>query len=74
MLLGITISANNLGVASHKTQTPIKHCNLPYGKDLQGDELRKDLTNLFQIYGDHASKLAPISLTRGHSLITPVTI
>ena len=37
-----------------------KHSNLPYGKDRQGDELRKDLTNLFQIYAEHASKLAPL--------------
>ena len=44
-----------------------KHSNVPYGKDLQGDELRKDLTNLFQIYADHASKLlTPLGSTQSN--------
>ncbi|XP_053391808.1 uncharacterized protein LOC128554565 [Mercenaria mercenaria] len=41
-----------------------KHKSLPYGRDLSGDELRKDLTAVFKVFIKNSSKIAPGGSTK----------
>ena len=47
-----------------KSPNTYKHGNLPYGRDLFGEELRVDLQKLFRVYAENAKKLAPSGSTQ----------
>ena len=41
-----------------------KHKGLPYGRDLCGEAMKVDFTNLFKVYAENAKNLAPLASTQ----------
>lgn len=52
-----------------KDPTIYKHSSLPNGKDLQGENLQKDLEAIVEVYVQNAEKLAPLGSSQANEAL-----
>lgn len=52
-----------------KDLTTYKHSSLPNGKDLQGENLQKDLEAIVEVYVQNAEKLAPLGSSQANEAL-----
>lgn len=46
-----------------------RHSTLPHGKDLEGDDLKKDLQEIIEVYCQNAEKLAPLGSSQANEAL-----
>ena len=46
-----------------------KHTTLPHGKDLEGRELKKDLTQVTEVYCQNAEKFVPLGSSQANEAL-----
>ena len=52
-----------------KDPVSYRHSTLPHGKDLEGEDLKKDLQETIEIYCDNAEKLAPLGSSQANEAL-----
>lgn len=52
-----------------KEPSSYSHASLPYGRDLQGDSLKKDLQEVMEIFVNNAGKLAPLGSSQANEAL-----